>query len=163
MSTWLQNDHLAAKLKDALKKKGVSLRDLSEALQIPYRSVQNYLSGESRIPADFLLNVCNYTGIEADFFIYGDFRLVDIELYYALFAVLDGSDLLPQLHRTDRGAFDSEDQQERQRIVSGLTTALIERYDRYRADWLANRLGPENLPPGKRRAFGRAKRKQVGQ
>jgi lambda repressor-like predicted transcriptional regulator len=54
---------LAQRLHAALRQRGTSLRSLSVALNIPYRTVQNYFSGQVKIPAIFVLKMARNQGI----------------------------------------------------------------------------------------------------
>jgi transcriptional regulator with XRE-family HTH domain len=148
MSTWLDNDTIAAALKALLKKKGVSAKQLSDDVDIPYRSIQNYLSGQSRIPADILLNICNYVGIEADYFIFRDFRPRELAMYDAAFEALERRELLPAPRDNGEGSIDYF---ERNRFVAAFTIEVIELYDRYRNDWLARKDRGDRMGPKKRR------------
>lgn len=89
------SDRLISALKAALKVRHVTMRQLSDSLHIPYRSLQNYFSGESRLPADVLLAICNDIGIEADYLAKGSFELSHFDLYDAVLKVFD--ELLPHV------------------------------------------------------------------
>ena len=49
---------------------GLSLREFAEALGMPYRTIQNYLTGDVKIPAEFIHKSCRYFGVEIDFVFY---------------------------------------------------------------------------------------------
>lgn len=149
MSSWLQNDQIVTRLKHVMKCKRVSARELSTALNIPYRTVQNYLSNESRIPADFLLNVCNYIGIEVDYFIYHDFKPRQGEMYDAVFELMEERGWLPSpMASAERSLVDFS---ELNAFVAVVVVTLIERYDRYRSAWLQSSVR-DRMPPGRRRS-----------
>ncbi|MCB1464978.1 MAG: helix-turn-helix transcriptional regulator [Nitratireductor sp.] len=44
-----------------------NLRQLSVAAGVPYRSLQNYMSGRTRMPADVLLKICSELRIDLDY------------------------------------------------------------------------------------------------
>lgn len=129
-SAWLLNA-----LKGALRTRGVSMRHLSDSLKIPYRSIQNYFSGESRIPADILLRICGEIGLEADYLAKGSFELSHADLQDALHKVL--GDVLPSLDiRTDGKAAlrdkPTQDRAELLSVVHVLTVRLNQAYANYR-------------------------------
>ncbi|MGO4523977.1 helix-turn-helix domain-containing protein [Microvirga sp. 2MCAF35] len=144
MSSELTDEELVAALKDVLKQKGVSLRQISQDLEIPYRSVQNYLGGETRIPASIFLRICNYLGIESDYFIYKDFRPQASELFDAVYYALDRVGLLPTPNS-------ETDHTNRKIFVASLTTAIADHYDRFRLKWLSRKDGGDALNERKRR------------
>lgn len=140
---------LSGKLKAVLKSKGVPLKALASELGIPYRSMQNYVNGETRIPADVFLEICNYIGIEADYFQYGDFKVMSSELYSAVFYALDDLGLLPDSH-IERDGYQvvAEDNSARKHLSMLAAKLVLERYDRYREEWLKRRDGPTGGPRG---------------
>lgn len=129
------DDWLVEALKDALKVRRVSMRHLSEKLSIPYRSVQNYLSGESRIPADVLLRVCEEIGLEVDQLVKGSFEISHADLNDAVMQVF--KDVLPLLEiragaRLAVKPEPSKDRSEAMTIAHILTVRLNEAYARFR-------------------------------
>jgi transcriptional regulator with XRE-family HTH domain len=88
MSMTLSDRELANRLKDELKKRGRSMKDVSESMSVPYRTVQNYLGGDTKIPATFFLGLCQELDIEADYFISLDFRPRYEELRDAVYAAV---------------------------------------------------------------------------
>lgn len=126
---------LAEALRSAIKKKRVSMKLISERLNVSYRTVQNYLSGENRISADFLLGLCHLLQIDADFFIYGDFRPRYYDLYDAVLASLRAEGLIPALdHETDQQV-----REQALALASRMTAEIAAGYDRFRA---ASAFGP---------------------
>ncbi|WP_425486578.1 helix-turn-helix domain-containing protein [Chelatococcus caeni] len=153
MSTALNDSQLAARMREVMKLRGVSMRSLSADLGIPYRSVQNYLSGEVRIPATFLLLFCSHIGVEADYFIYGNFHPSHEELYDALFSILLEAGCLPdpKVARDDETGGEVIDSSERIAVARRITAVVSERYDHYRRTWLTEKHGSRGLPFGERR------------
>jgi len=131
----LPDDWLVVALRDALKARRVSMRHLSESLSIPYRSIQNYVSGESRIPGDVLLRICAEIGLEPQHLLTGSFEVSHSDLYDAVFQVF--GDLL-SLIDFDSGAkitlreTASKDRSEAMTVAHILTRRLNEAYARYR-------------------------------
>lgn len=131
----LPDDWLVVALRDALKARRVSMRHLSEALSIPYRSIQNYVSGESRIPGDVLLRICAEIGLEPQYLLTGSFEISHSDLYDAIHQVF--GDLLPLID-IDGGAkiklreSASKDRSEALTAAHILTRRLNEAYARYR-------------------------------
>lgn len=135
----LTEDELLVRLRDALKRKRVSLRHLSQVLGVPYRSVQNYMGGETRMPASFLINVCGYIGLEPSFLYHGDFR----PHYYDLKdAVAKACKILNVPNHEEPelvdGILRSGDTPQRM-FVDRATELISENYDRFRHDWLNRR------------------------
>lgn len=131
----LPDDWLVVALRDALKARRVSMRQLSDALSIPYRSVQNYVSGESRIPGDVLLRICKEIGLEPQHLLTETFEISHSDLYDAIHQVF--GDLLPLID-VDGGAkmklreTASKDRSEVLTVAHILTRRINEAYARYR-------------------------------
>lgn len=128
-------DWLLVALKSAIKARRVSMRDLSDRLSIPYRSLQNYLSGESRIPADVLLRICAEIGLEADHLLKGSFEISHGDLYDAVYQVF--KDVLPSIDfgPGNRIRVREEPSKDRSEVLTAahiLTVRLNEAYARNR-------------------------------
>ncbi|MCP5074141.1 MAG: helix-turn-helix transcriptional regulator [Rhodobacteraceae bacterium] len=91
----LDDAELARRLRELLKVRKRSQRAVSKELDVPYRTVQNYLSGEVRIPAVFLLRLCHYLDVETDYLIYQNFELPWPDAYDAMIEALDQNALIP--------------------------------------------------------------------
>ncbi|MCJ2065978.1 hypothetical protein MKK63_25195 [Methylobacterium sp. J-088] len=141
----------------------MSLRTISEHLGVPYRSVQNYVGGETRMPADFLLNVCAFIGIEPEYLMHGDFYLRENDLYDALAKALERANLIepPMLARAGRPLTHDEQAayEERLRILDLVTTLTSEQYERFRREWLqrkdGGRMGRRDLRGRRGRGAGK--------
>ncbi len=107
------------------------MRTISFELAVPYRSVQNYINGESEMPATFFLRVCDLAGVEADYFIQGHFRPSGPELWDAVFHAMDLAGLLPPPKINSDGVADFSD---RDNLVSTVAAHVSERYDRKRSE-----------------------------
>ncbi len=135
----LSEEQLLVRLRDVLKRKGVSLRSLSKDLGVPYRSVQNYVGGETRMPASFLLNVCAYVGLEPSFLYRGDFRPSWPDLYDAVFQACKVLNALPP-DEFNLGTESSHAGGRPQVNFVGRATEIVsENYDRFRHEWLSRR------------------------
>lgn len=135
------NLSLVSVLKGVLKKKRVSMRHLSDKLNIPYRSLQNYMSGESRMPADVLLSITKEIGLEADYLLENGFYLTHYDMYDAVISVL--GEVIPwiDIGRTGVAELRSEPSSERTHQLSVahiLAVKLSEEYGRCRQAWLNN-------------------------
>jgi transcriptional regulator with XRE-family HTH domain len=53
------------------QKQEMTVKVLAERLQLPYRTVQNYLTGKVKIPALFIERCCDVFGVEADYLLFG--------------------------------------------------------------------------------------------
>jgi len=139
----IDDDRLVAALKSALKTRKVSMRALSDGLSIPYRSLQNYFSGESRMPADVLLRICEEIGLEADYLLKNSFEVSHGDLYDAVHKVF--KDVLPWLEIRSGGRLAIREEPLQDRPVNGvwdrselltvayiLTARLNEAYAHYR-------------------------------
>jgi transcriptional regulator with XRE-family HTH domain len=61
-----------------------TMRDLSSATGIPYRSVQNYLTGKSRMPAAVLVEICQAMTIDVEYVLNGTMNAQKWPLFDAL-------------------------------------------------------------------------------
>lgn len=131
----LPDDWLVVALRDALKVRRVSMRHLSEKLSIPYRSIQNYVSGESRIPGDVLLRICAEIGLEPDYLLKGNFEISHADLYDAIHHVFGDVLALLEVGSGSKVALresPSKDRSEVLTLAHILTVRVNEAYARYR-------------------------------
>lgn len=54
-----------------LSKRGITLKKVSNDLDIPYRSLQNWAASRSTVPTDVVRRLSAYLGIEADYILFG--------------------------------------------------------------------------------------------
>lgn len=67
-------NRMLVRLRAAIRWRRVKMTQLAEATGIPYRTVQNYLSGTSALPASALGRICLAIGVSADWVLYGRLR-----------------------------------------------------------------------------------------
>jgi transcriptional regulator with XRE-family HTH domain len=137
---------LVAALREAMRKHRVSMRQLSDDLAIPYRSIQNYFSGESRLPADVLIAICRKVGLEVDYLAKGSFQVSHYELLDAVQSAL--GDVLQWLDFSPAGKMilrsaPAPDTSSQLSVAHILAAKINEEYARFRAEWLEK----GTLPP----------------
>jgi hypothetical protein len=93
------DEWIVTAFRDAMKAGRRTIRSVSVNTGIPYRSLQNYLAGKSRMPASVYLNLCNELAITNDYVIHRTFQLDHEPLTRALTATLGGTDQPGQLSR----------------------------------------------------------------
>ena len=81
------DERLVADLKALLRARKRSARSVSIAIDVPYRSMQNYLSGESRMPAIVLIKILDEIGADLRRLRYNDNLLRHADLFDALHKV----------------------------------------------------------------------------
>jgi phage repressor protein C with HTH and peptisase S24 domain len=59
------------RIREAASLKSMTLKDLSDAIGIPYRSLQNYISGERGVSVEFLEAITTRLGISSDWLLTG--------------------------------------------------------------------------------------------
>ncbi|EID4586480.1 helix-turn-helix transcriptional regulator [Salmonella enterica] len=64
--------HLEDRLKQAMNHKFMTIREFSEATNIPYPSLREYLSGKKRPGFDALASIVAATGVSADWLLTGE-------------------------------------------------------------------------------------------
>ena len=67
---------------------GLSLKRLAEKLHMPYRTVQNYLTGNVKVPSDFIAQCCRIFAVEADYLLFNAVDLDQMALTLAINSVL---------------------------------------------------------------------------
>ncbi|WP_333825960.1 helix-turn-helix domain-containing protein [Pinisolibacter sp.] len=153
MSTPIDDAEIASRLRDILKLKGISLRDISDALEMPYRTVQNYMTGSSKIPATFVFGVCHILDVEPDFLLYGDFKPQYADLHSAVLEALDDCGSIAGYIAgpgTAQGVVVEVDGEKFLSLGWRLAAAVSEAYDRARRDRMAVKRKLSVLPFGKR-------------
>lgn len=78
---------LVSGIKSAMAEGKVSMRGLSTRTKLPYRSLQNYLSGTSKMPASAYVAICQALGIDNQYVLQGSFELPHAQLWDALWDV----------------------------------------------------------------------------
>src|SRR3954451_15643205 len=86
---------IAARLTALRHQRKSSVREVSEAIGLPYRTVQNYLSGRVSIPATFVAKCCELFNVEADIVLFGGIDLGPESLLTAVESVLEPDAIAP--------------------------------------------------------------------
>lgn len=86
---------ITRRIRNLLKNRKVTYREFASKCGLPYRTVQNYLSDNARIPADFVAKTCDIFGVESDFIIFGGVDIGRTAFDKAVSACL--SEMLPDL------------------------------------------------------------------
>lgn len=120
-------------LRRLLKERRMSLRELSRAIDVPYRSIQNYLSGENRMPAIVLVRALEVLGSDTRYLRTGDNLLRHSDILDAIWLTI-GDELLAidtnKLGRNEiRSYIDNDKHTEKRRIAHLLAVKLSESYD----------------------------------
>jgi transcriptional regulator with XRE-family HTH domain len=131
MSNEMSDKILAARLREVIERAGMTHKDVSRSLEMPYRTVQNYLAGENKIPATFMLAVCKLLGVESDYLVSLDFRPRFLDLHDAVIRALDEENLLPTKNTNDSAVLN-----QRAQLTSKISTMIWESYDRFRRNSL---------------------------
>lgn len=137
------DERVVAGLRAAMKAGKVTMRALSERTGIPYRSLQNYMSG-TKMPAGVYVQICEELGVDNQFVLEGHFQLRYHPLWDALFTVL-GDGLLKARFEPIPEEFDEARHRERQRRADALARLLSNAYDRERLDHLRRSHGLKPL------------------
>ena len=80
---------IAGAIKEVMARRRVSLRQLSEATELPYRTVQNYLRETSPIPARALARIAKALDVSADWLLFGREPNIDREALKVLLGSFD--------------------------------------------------------------------------
>lgn len=83
MPDWSQVE-IVATLREAMKKRSVKLTDLSRLTGVPYRSLQNYFSRRTEMPALVYLKLCAQLGLDPFYVKEGSFKVEYLPLRRAL-------------------------------------------------------------------------------
>jgi transcriptional regulator with XRE-family HTH domain len=121
-------------LKLLLQNRKKSLRSVSAEIGVPYRSMQNYFSGESRIPALLMVKILDYLGADIRYMRTRDDILSNADIYDAICEVLGDNIFYIDLSRPKRGEFDlnkSEVHRAKIETASELAIQLSEAYDKF--------------------------------
>lgn len=90
------DQRIAERIRMLMKHRKLSMRKLSDDTGLPYRTVQNYLTGKVALPVSFIVKCCDALTIEADILLFGG---VDIDKFSLLHAIEDiiGKDITDAL------------------------------------------------------------------
>ena len=126
-------------IKHAMESKRWTQKKLSQATDIPYRSIQNYLSGTTRMPATAYVQICDVLGIDNQYVLEGNFELHHMILWDALWDVIgDGLLDVKLLPATFGTSGDMTDHNQKQNNASTLARKLSISYDKHRQQRLEN-------------------------
>ncbi|QND52786.1 helix-turn-helix transcriptional regulator [Phyllobacterium sp. 628] len=114
-------------LKNTLSRIDWTMRDLSEATDIPYRTLQNYLSGKTKMPASTLIAICDLLRIDLKFILEGEFDVAHWPLYDALWATF-GDFLLDLKQKDDLIGLENMELHNKKREHADAYSKLIKRY-----------------------------------
>jgi transcriptional regulator with XRE-family HTH domain len=78
-----------------LKELDWTMKDLSANTRVPYRSLQNYLTGDTRMPASVFLELCEALRVDAHYLLEGSMDAEKWPLFDALWESF--GDFLPKL------------------------------------------------------------------
>jgi transcriptional regulator with XRE-family HTH domain len=141
LSTELTDQALALRLREVLKITKTSQRHVCESLDMPYRTLQSYLSGSTRIPAVFLIALSEFLKLELDFIVNDRFRPRNRECADAMLHALREAALIP----IETNPPTSEEVIRRWKIVTAVSSVFRETYERYCRDvlWLSKSGGKD--------------------
>ena len=155
MSIEFDDAELAKRLRDVLILRRRSQRDVSRELNIPYRTLQNYLSGDVKIPAVVMMRICHLLGVESDYLIYQDFKLPRPDVHDAIVRALDNTGLIPPTPPSGAPTSDEERRlwDDRQRAISEVMASFRTAYEQSRIESVKTELGTnDGIPFGQRRS-----------
>ncbi|MGO9943521.1 MAG: helix-turn-helix transcriptional regulator [Rhodoblastus sp.] len=145
MANEFSDEALAKQIRTVLKQKRVSMKTVAEKMDISYRTVQNYVSGENRITAEFILRLSHLLQIDPGYFVYGDFRPNYHALRDAVIDALAEAGLIPNVsHRSEPA-----EREQISEIIHMVTSEIATKYDQFRRE---DAFGPylASLPFGDR-------------
>lgn len=137
------DESLIADLKAVLKERKVSLRALSKDIGVPYRTMQNYFSNTTRLPAIILISILEYVGEDISYLRTKKHLLAHHVLYDALWHVFGG--VLDKISIDELGnnmEFSNDEMyleahRNRIEIASELSIRVSRAYDMYLTDKFA--------------------------
>jgi hypothetical protein len=91
MSRTMTDQELIDGLRALMKARKVSVKTLAAGIGIPYRTLQNYLIGETRFPASVFLSASEYLGVDQHYIITKSFELAHCSLVDAIIRVFGDS------------------------------------------------------------------------
>lgn len=147
-------------LKLLLQNRKKSLRSVSIEVGVPYRSMQNYFSGESRIPAIVMVKILYYLGADIRYMRTRDSLLRHADIYDAICEVLGDNLLNIDLSKPKWGEFDLNNPEvHRAKIeaASELAIRLSEAYDKFTQSHITH----QPMPTIKEKRERIASRKQM--
>ena len=155
------NERIILGIKRAMKLSRVSMKALSQDTGVPYRSIQNYLSGGTRMPADVYVQILEVLGVDNQYILHGNFHLKHFPLWDSLWAAL-GDSLVNTEFRPDTGFPDNMAfHNQKQAAALSLMERLSRGYNEYYQQYLKDQYGKlETVPERYELALKRAKGSQ---
>lgn len=141
------NERIIEGIKRTMKLSRKSMKALSEDTGIPYRSIQNYLSGSTRMPADVYVQILEVLGVDNQYILYGNFHLKHWPLWDSLWQSL-GDSLVNTEFKPDTGFPDDMAFHNRKQAAAlDLMERLSKNYDEYSEKYLKERYGKLETVP----------------
>lgn len=84
---------LAARLRSVIDARNLSIREVAKTIEVPYRTLQNQLLGQNKMPASTFAKLLSYLELPAEFIVSGRYQPRHRPIADALKATL--GDLLP--------------------------------------------------------------------
>lgn len=126
------DDLLVSGVKRALDEKRMSVKQLSSLTEIPYRTLQKYTSGETKMPASALVRICDVLDVDLYYLVHGEFDLNHIALWDALWDVLGDGLLEIKYVPCDPDLSDMPRHQQKQQAASEMAAKIRASYEKYR-------------------------------
>jgi len=125
-------ERLLVGLRSAMKEKKMSLTGLSKRVEIPYRSLQNYFSGNTKMPAVVYVKICEELGIDNHYVLHGSFEFSHNAFRDALLDVIGNGLADVKLRSTSHAVFSADsDLMKKQIMASELTMRLNHAYHKF--------------------------------
>lgn len=146
MSSVTEDQPVLDGIRALMKKRKITLRELASRVGIPYRTLQNYLNGNSRFPAYVFLNICETLGLGRHYVLSGSADVSYQELVDSIIQVF-GDELLkinvdPQLGKVTVSDIPSRERSHKAIVGHLLANELSKAYVRYFEDTLAQSTFP---------------------
>ncbi len=129
-------ERLLSGIRMAMTEKHISLTAVSKEIGVPYRSLQNYLSGTSRMPAVVYVQICEYLEVDNQYVLDQSFEFSHNAFWDALWTVFGDGLLSVELKENTTGYRNQSDHNRKQAIASELTVKLNTAYDKHRKEYM---------------------------
>jgi len=125
------NDRIISGIKRVMKERKRSIKSMSESTGLPYRSLQNYLSGSSRLPADVYVKILEVLDVDNQYIMEGTFHLKYWPLWDSLWASL-GDSLVNTEYKPDTGFPDDMEFHNRKQLAAAkLLERINDNYNKF--------------------------------
>jgi transcriptional regulator with XRE-family HTH domain len=81
---------IAARLRQVIAVRGLTIIGLSKAAGVPDRTLANYVGGQRWIPADALARICKVLQVSADWLLFGKQLPLDVTVIFEALDAVDG-------------------------------------------------------------------------